>query len=386
MKKTHIILAVAFTLSFTGCALMDKIMPSAGDPQEVIQDMISKMQDISSASFNISSSIKGDHDAEDLHFDVIFDVDGESEKINNATQFALEFDFEISAQDPENGNMEGTAQIELCYVNDALYFSLNDVNLPEKYQQMTDSFISMYVGNWYKLPSTLLPPDISQHLQENPENAIIKEQIKVLINKTQFFNILESSTEGDNLVYSAKLNKDNLKTFMQESAKINGETLSEGDLNDFDKFFGESNHNFTLKINKDSHYLNQLNLDMSISDQENNYDVDIAFDLQMSNINASQSISAPVDAQDFNPMSLMGMGALLEGSQGINLNEGMGENFEAMDFDDMEIPDMETVEQMDGMDSADMLNMMEGMDIPEVNNMMDDMEIPEMLDMTNELE
>ena len=78
--------------------------------------------------------------------------------------------------------------------------------------------------------------------------------------------------------------------------------------------------------------------------------MDVDLEIAVSDHNQAQNIVAPEDAEDFNPMALMGMGAMIESSQGSSLNQapaGMGD----FDMGGLETMDMEGIET--GMERLD---------------------------------
>lgn len=341
MKNLKTLLLSTVILLISGCGLTP-----APEPQEVVSDMITNMQSLTASTFNIESTVKQNDSETGTSVDADINISGQSNfGDSKIPSTSLDVAVNLDTKDAEKGDMNGDVKFLLTITDNNLYFKLENLTLPEELQQQVGIFVSLYKGNWYKFPSELIPDDYKDDMTE--ESDADKEKLKALFSNAQLFEILESSTKNGQYIYKTLINQEGLKNLVQEFAKLENEPMSAEDLVEFDKFFEEYTHDIVLYINQDSHYLDKIEVAITSKDTANQLDIKLM--TSISNHNKTQEITIPEDAQDFNPMALMGLGMMVEGSQGTSLNEDAG------DFEDIDLGELE------GMDMTDLENEMQEM-------------------------
>lgn len=342
MKKVRMLLLSLAVLFGSGCALMDKVAP-APEPQEVIKEMITNMNDVKSGAFDISSKIyKEDKDVE-TSIDADVKLTAKTEEIEgDIPNVTFSLDLTLDTNDAEKGEMKGNVKMNSTITDGSFYFKLDDLTLPEELQAQVSGFVDMYKGNWYKLPDELMPPEVKEELVKSYSDDTKKEKLRALLKEAKLFEVLESSEADGQYVYKTQIDQEGLKNLSKEIAKLEDEVVTDEDLAMLDEFFTKHNHTITLHINKDSRYLDRI--EATINAKEATEKFDISFTMNFTDHNKAQNITAPEDAQDFNPMSLMGLGMMLEGSQGTSLN-GDVEGMEGLDMSELEGMDMEELEE-----------------------------------------
>ncbi len=352
MKKFKALLLSVAVLVVSGCALLDKITPAA-DPQEVMTEMITNMQGMTASTFSVDSTIKYKDEVTGSSADADIKVTGKSDLVDTAKpNLNLNVDLAVDSMDATMGAMKGSAKFVATSVDGEFYFKLDDLVAPAAYADQIASFVSMYKGNWYKLPAELMPDAVKDTTDEEDTMAKTKkEQIEKLVSEAQMFDVLESSEENGQYVYTVDVNVENLKTLSKEIAKVEGTPMTDADLVMLDDIFKNYTYTATLYINKDSRFLDKVVLTVGSKDTAVDLNVDLT--VAFSNHNKAQTITAPESAEDFNPMALMGLGMMLEGSQGVNLNEDDSTDF---DLENINLDDLEA-------DMAELDAMMEGLEV-----------------------
>ena len=130
------------------------------------------------------------------------------------------------------------------------------------------------------------------------------------------------------------------------------------------------NPEIVLYINKDSHYLDKLMLKVNVNKDGITALIDL--NVAISNHNQAQNITVPEGAEDFNMMGLMGLGMMMEGSQGSSMGDDTGDMIDYSELEDMDMMDMESMDDYDfETDMDDLDAMMEGMEDVNVDMMME---------------
>lgn len=352
MKKLKALLLSTAIVIISGCSLLGK-----ADPQEVIKEMVTNMQGLTALTFGVDSTVKYNDPGIKSTVDAQIKIAGQSEMqaqaLPNAT---LDIDLTVDSKDGEEA-VNGKTKFLVTMKDGDLYFKLESLTVPAEMQEQIGSFVDLYKGNWYKFPSELMPEELKNKTETTISEAdkAKKEQIEKLIRETQLFDVLESATEGDDYVYKVAINQANLKTLASEIAKIEGQPMTEDDLKMLDEFFAVYNVELTLYINTGSRYLDKVVINASL--KEEGATADMSATITLSNHNQAQEITAPAGAQDFNPMSLMGLGMMMEGSQGESLNTESGS--EAIDYSELEGMNLDDLENMD---SAELDAMMQDLE------------------------
>lgn len=316
MKKIQVLLVVGLLITVSGCSLFKK----STDPQTVIQNMLSKTIELNSYAFNATGKILSKNAVDATTVDADLTLQGGV--FLTETQLPdldLSMGLKVKTTDPVDGEIDGSLDLALKVVASTIYLQLVDVMLPLDIQSKIGSMIDLYKGKWFSIPNTLLPDGIKNQLEVTAESNAKKVKIKELVKKTQFFEVIESNEEGDNYVYKTKFNTDNLKVFIQEVGKINNQEVSAEELAGLQDLNQIYNYSFTLYINQKTHYLDKMILSLITKEEGNN--LEITFSSKNNNFNSLAKITAPDGAEEFNPMSLMGLGMMMESSQGESLLE-----------------------------------------------------------------
>jgi len=159
-----------------------------------------------------------------------------------------------------------------------------------------------------------IPPDTFTALDVKSDMTPEQVQIKELAMKTNFFKdvtyVGEEKIMGENTKkYSAVVNKEGIKTFTVEAAKLDANIPdpSESDLAEFDAFLETFDLNAELFIGVNDNMMRGINGELTMRPAEGGSAL-INFEFSLGKINEEVVIEAPVGAEEFDPMMLLGGG------------------------------------------------------------------------------
>lgn len=343
MQKFKIVLlALAITI-LPACSLFK----SAPDPQEVIQDMLTKMQALESVGFNLQGDLQYDSPETNDKGGAQFKFLGSSISVDPQNpQLDLTLDLNISSNEEIQGDLNGNLKVQLKISNQNFYFQLVDLKLPAELQNQVAPILAMYQAKWFKLPVELIPDNIkSQLLVNTPEQIAKQDEIQGLISKTKFFDVTANTEEENNFVYTTNLNSANILAFIKEMGVILEEDVSADDLTAIENFLNLLDESIVLKIDQDSHFLNSLSADLKLEEEGNHLTINLQ--LAMNQFNDVAAIEAPTDAEEFNPMSLMGLGMMTEENGSIDMTTPPSEDLLGTGAEITDLNDVTDLEALD---------------------------------------
>lgn len=305
------VMLVLFVLTFSGCSLFNG--GPKEDPSAVVKEAFKNLYSIKSNSYDVS--LKGNYSdgSEALKFD--FSLTGAEDMADpKKPKFTMLIDGTGSFTGYENQGVK--AEIRMDENN--FYFILNEVS--DFGGSLPAELVTPYLGKWYKMAIPADAFDDYPVLFSDDQNLTEQEkQLKTLLENTSFFKEIEyAGTEGNFLMYKASLDKDAVKTFMVEAAKIEGTTTSEAEVKDLEDGLKMIDLNVDLGVNKDKNVLAKMEgvLKINASEDENgneNGSGSIGFDISIDNIDEAVIVEVPADVSELDPMALFGAAMMMGG-------------------------------------------------------------------------
>jgi hypothetical protein len=265
-KKAKISLLALSLLMIAGC----KGAPGNEKPDDVLLKMQSAMQDrkdsqqIGSSNGTVAININSDEAKGQISLKLESSYDGSD--INNPSA-ALK----ISADG--SGNFEGTkgslsVSGEIKMKENQLYAKLNDINIssdnnPEITQQVNvmAAFIS---GKWFKMPlpeNEKLSIDPVRSLSTHGKNITNEqaEMIKKVVRELPLLMyVADTGSNASEYKYKVTLNKENIKKFVEEMAKIMESEISASDLANIEAFLSLAKIELDIAINAKTYEINEI--------------------------------------------------------------------------------------------------------------------------------
>ncbi len=235
---------------------------------------------------------------------------------------------DIAASGAGNGVSEQSGKAEMILDGEVLYANVSEISdfdglLPA--ESMTD-----FIGKWWRIP---FPGGSIIGLTNASADDIAAQDDKLfeIMRNTDFLTELqyigEESISGENsLHYSGVLNHEGVVDFISEtSIEFNDYTPTESEIAELRESLDMVDLNVDVWIGQDDDILRKASGTMKLVSPEDGAEVNMDFVVTYSGFNEPVTIVVPVDAEEFDPLSLLMMGA----------GAGM-EDFPESDFSDLE--------------------------------------------------
>ncbi len=301
------VMLVLFISTFSGCSLFNKGEPTE-DASKVVKEAFKNLYSVKSNTFDVSlkGNITGGPDTMDYDISLTGSEDMADPK---KPKFTMAIDGTGSFTGYENQ----AAKAEIRMDESNLYFVLNEIsdfggNLPAE-------LVAPYVGKWYKMAIPEGTFDNYPVLFSDDQNLTEEEKkLKELLENTSFFKEIEyTGTEGNLLMYKASLDKDAVKNFMVEAAKIEGTTVSEAEEKDLEDGLKMMELNVTLGVDKEKNVLTKMKGVLDFNAEADGTG-SMEFEASIGNIDEPVTIEVPSDTTDFDPVQLFGAALMMGGA------------------------------------------------------------------------
>jgi len=302
---------VIFTLS--GCSWF--MSEPEKEAQDFVKESISNLYNVTSGNYELSLKgvASGAPNAvpQNLNFNLsmagLFDS-----KDSKAPQFTMKLAGDMAADQ----DTKQAIDIELRLNKENFYVLLTQ--LPDFGETVPKEAIALFTGKWWQIA---IPEGAFEQMSllEQDETKMTPEQkaFKELFNKTKFFKDLKFIA-GDSLSgvdcyhYSGVLDKDGIKTFLAEASKLQGQEMTETDLQNLDSFLAATTAPVDLWIDSSTATLKKFASKLTIVPQNAGY-ADIKLSFELKNVNEDVSVEIPANATIFDPASLFG-GMTIDGT------------------------------------------------------------------------
>ena len=275
---------------------------------KAVQEGITKFYyDVNSASYEVK--VNGDvvtdvENSDNVKFDLTANGD-----VDNSDPKTPQFSLILAAKGTLGEGTEQSFSGELKVDPINLYFIIN--NISDFDGQVPAEMVAQFLGKWWSMP---IPPDTFTALDVKSDMTPEQVQIKELAMNTNFFKdvayVGEEQIMGENTKkYSAVVNKEGIKTFTVEAAKLdpNIPDPTDSDLAEFDAFLETFDLSAELFIGVNDNMMRGINGELTMRPAEGGSAL-INFEFSFGKINEEVVIEAPVGAEEFDPMMLLGGG------------------------------------------------------------------------------
>lgn len=308
------VMLVLFVSTFSGCSLLNKGGPKE-DPGVVVKEAFKNLYSVKSNTYDVSLKGNFGDNSETVDFD--FSLTGSEDMADpKKPKFTMLVDGTGSFTGYENQGVK--AEIRMDESN--LYFVLNEVS--DFGGSLPTELVAPYLGKWYKMAIPAGSFDDYPVLFSDDQNLTEQEkQLKTLLENTSFFKEIKyTGTEGNLLMYKASLDKDAVKTFMIEAAKIEGTTASEAEIKDLEDGLKMIELDVNLGVDKDKNVLTKMAGKLEINAEADGTG-SMEFEVSLDNIDEAVTVEVPAGATEFDPMTLFGA-AMMMGGAGAYGTEG----------------------------------------------------------------
>lgn len=312
MKKLLALFTLAAVVSFSGgCSLFQKAPEKPAE--EIVKESVSNLFKVTSASYELSMDgtlvgAPGQAPA-NMKFDGkvsgVFD-----EKESKKPQFTMKAAGNLTV----DKNDSQAVDVELRLNKTDLYVMLT--KLPDLGDTLPKDVVAMFVGKWWRIavPEGTFDQMGGLSLGGEDEASMTPEQkaAKELLDKTAFFKDLKFA-ENDTVDgvscyrYSGALDKDSLKNFLVEAAKIQKSEVTEADLQNFDAFMKATTAPVDMWIDPAGMTLKKINAKLNVAPENaGSFVLNISF--KVGDLNEEVVIDVPENATLFDPAAMFGGG------------------------------------------------------------------------------
>jgi len=327
---------------------------SSDELQKLVLTGLEKWQEADSSGFEVvlDGEVKTPASEVAEAKDVVFDVtlDGQQEIIDKEED-KTDFTFDMSGNAKFNESAVGFA-MNLIGIDEMLYVKIDKLDGLDSIKE-AESFAPMveeYIGDWwsYALPSSTFSdlnpsvPSDSEDEELTPEEQAQKD----LYENTKFFS--EIKVAGSDKIAGVKsdkieltLDKAAMLDYQVKSAELDGFPMTEEEVTQAKKDMDNVEIDLTVWIAQKAGYLTKVagNAKGLVGDEGEEIDLDVNFEVVLKDFNKKMKFKAPKDAKEFDPMTLLGGGAVAPtgdmGSFDMSELEGM-EDIDMSQFDDMD--------------------------------------------------
>ncbi|MFA6306138.1 MAG: hypothetical protein WC651_05495 [Candidatus Gracilibacteria bacterium] len=298
IRATVGVFAVLIFLS--GCSVSGSNPAKDGD--KIIKEGLDNFYDLTAADFD--GALKGVQKSStgDTTFDISFSGSGD---IKDPKNILLNLKFDGSgALDKQSENVSGEMKIN----KSDLYFFVSKIS---SFGGMISEDISKpLIKQWWK---TQLPQDMVDSLKESAafgdESKLTPEEKKSreLLKETQFFSGAKYiGEENGDYRYETTLDPEAVKTYVEKSAEIYGETTSEDQLKAIDENFKNTHVKAEFWVGATDKTVHKFNLNINVDDSVADIKMDATLNFSVNNIDKPVTVEAPKDAKEFDPNVIFG--------------------------------------------------------------------------------
>lgn len=308
MKKTILFLCILL-FAAAGCA-----SPAAGpslSPEETVREGFKNLVGVSSYSFEAALSgvfdaFKGDEVVK-ISIDGLISGQADSSDPENS-----KLGMAVSGTGSASGGDAQNLDAELKMDENNLFFKISSFpNL--SVEAIPQALIDQFTGKWWNIP--LPEAEKSSLLEFSETNQKEVEKLKELLDKYDFFTDLKY--EGMELVrgeesygYSARLNKDDVKSFMIENRELSENPMSGEEVSDLNAILNSTTFTGYVYVGAESLKVNKISGSLYVKDVSEEKVKEGSFDVSFEiwDFGKPVKLDMPSDAELLNPFMLLGGG------------------------------------------------------------------------------
>jgi hypothetical protein len=313
MKKFKVLFIslTVLALGLSGCTLFGPEEPT-GDYDEIVKEAFKNMYNIKSCDYSVDMNGSFDTEGQEVDFDIAMSGVQDLSDLTNP-KFTLKFEGSGSAPDYANESVDA----EIRLTDNVFYFVLNNAssfggNIPSE-------MIEPYIGQWYSMvvPEGTFGDNQFSIFADDEDLTPNQKAMKDLLENTSFFkDIAYVGNEDGRQVYSAVLDKDATLEFMTESLKIEGQSMTDSEMEDAKKGLDASDLNVKIGIDPELNAVSMISGSLKVEAPEEAGEASFDFEVVMDNLGEAITVEVPSSAKEFDPMMIFGAMTMMDGEMG----------------------------------------------------------------------
>jgi hypothetical protein len=313
MKKNILVLSSLAILAFSACSAGGSSIPDEQAAQN-LKDAIVATSEQKSSSFKLMAemSIKADNLPEEEmerinSLKVSFEVEGKGDG-NEAENPKMLADMKVDVSEKE-GSI--SAEAGFGFAEGTIYAMLKDLSVEGGFaQDFPAAIFEGFKGTWWSME---LPPEVTTELSTMLQLSADPEkeaEVMALIKEVDMFkNVKHKKTVSNGEQYKAELDTDGLVQLMEKTAALYGETVNEQELAMVKEFYQGVEFDGLITVNNEgfiSAFDGEMMLNATGITPEENMQMTLDLNYEISDHGKELDITMPEDAQMFDPMMLLG--------------------------------------------------------------------------------
>lgn len=276
-------------------------------PEQVIQEFKETVKDINAADFTLELAMTGVNAEDNVDFNVNTGVKLDRRKgVERKADINLSMDGNLNTGDK---NLNGNLDLKIRTIGEDFYLNLMELDANDPSTQNLKPLLDPYQKKWLHLASDFVPESIRELQQKDEETIQKQEQLKELFINTKLLDVnkqfgIENLNGKKVHHYGVRFNKDGLKQYVRRAASVNGREMTDAEVENA-VVFADAVTNMELWIGAKDYYLYKMETTLSGGDFEQNAKSDISLVYIANSYNKDPEIEAPLDAEEFNPISLL---------------------------------------------------------------------------------
>ena len=251
--------------------------------------------------------MKGVDEGDNIDFNLTADI-----KLDRREGFERKADADLKvdgALSAGGKNLVGNIHLKVLTIDENFYFNLMSLESSDPSLANFMPILEPYQKKWQHLASDFVPENIRE-LQQKDEETLEKErQMKELFVNTKLFDVTKEygveSLNGKKVYhYGMRLNKNGLKQYVRKVAAINGQEVTDAEVEE-QVAFEDSVNNMEMWIGTKDYYLYKGLIEMAGEDEEENVSSEIVLTYTANSYDKDLNIEVPEEFEEFNPISLM---------------------------------------------------------------------------------
>ena len=275
--------------------------------EDVIQNFKATAKDIKAADFSVDLAMKCVDEGDNIDFNLTADI-----KLDRREGAERKADADLKVDGSLNAggkNLDGSVNVKIRTLGEEFYFNLMSLEANDPSVEKYKPLLEPLEKKWQHLSSDFVPESIKGLQQKDAETLEKEKQIKELFVNTKLFDVTKEygveSLNGKKVYhYGVSLNKSGLKQYIRKVAAINGQEMTDVEVEE-QTVFADSITNIEMWIGTKDYYLYKGALTMEGEDAMENVSSEISLTYTANSYDTELSIEAPADFEEFNPISLL---------------------------------------------------------------------------------
>lgn len=276
-------------------------------PEDVIRQFKEQTTEIESGDISAEVVMNGTDDQDAIDFTAEFDL-----KFDRHDQEYRKADIKVSMSGmmkTAEQALDGDIDFNIRTIGEDYYILLDKLESNSENMASIQPIVDGYVGKWLHIADDFIPQNVRQFQEKDEETLAKEKQLKQLFVDTDLFIVtqeygVESVNGKKTYHYGIQFNEPGVQEYIRKAAIIDGRDLTEAEIEEASKVISYVD-NVELWIGVKDYYLYKATAYLTGGLAEDDVDMNITVTFEGDDYNRSIKVSAPTEAEEFNPIELL---------------------------------------------------------------------------------